>query len=113
MRVIVEAPAAVPWDAVIIPEPTNTSRDPVETWVLPAVFPPVETPAERNPPCVCTVCAGAEMEMVDAPAAVACESDTSPRPTSTILEPVFTVVLPAVLPPVETPMDRMPWVWVV
>ena len=92
--------------------PTNTSLDPVLTVVFPAVFPPVETPAESTP-CVCTVWAGAEMEIVEAPAAVACERVISPAPASTIREPVFTVVWPAVLPPLETPALSIPWVCVV
>ena len=108
LSVTVVAPAAVPWDAVIPLVPTITKREPVLTVVFPRVFPPVETPTESTP-CVCTVCVP-EIEMVDAPAAVACESEMSPSPTNTMREPVLTVVLPAVFPPVETPALRIPWV---
>ena len=46
---MVEAPAAVPWEAVRFPEPTNTSLEPVETCVFPAVLPPVRLPHSRCP----------------------------------------------------------------
>jgi hypothetical protein len=70
------------------------------TVVSPEVFPPVETPIER------ACAAPPERVTVVAPAAVACEAVMSPDPTITNLDPVETAVLPAVFPPVETPMER-------
>jgi hypothetical protein len=88
----------------VIPfEPTITNLEPVLTVVLPEVFPPVDTPSERFWFVASSV-------TVVAPAAVPSERETMLVPTSTNLDPVFTVVLPAVFPPVDTPIESTSWV---
>ena len=106
---IVSVAAPDDWLAVIPPDAANTKSCPVVNLVFPSVLPVLLTPRPRMADWfVCE--ATPEIEIVVAPAAVACDNVMLFVPTRTNLEPVFNVVFPCVLPPVETPIERMPCV---
>jgi hypothetical protein len=110
--VIVVAFAALEAESVMLFPPASTIRVPELIPVSPAVFPTFESATFRIP-CVCTLCVTPLSVTVVAPAAVPWEAVIPFVPTITNREPVLTVVFPRVFPPVETPIERIPWVWVV